>query len=915
MTGLKPGIYLVTFQLHGFAELKFTGVELRLGQATELSAAMEAASITEAITVTAKSHVLDLRSGHVGDTLTERDFRDLPTQNRSFVLFAALVPGVVPSPQTNSSSADALYINGQHQSSNSFRVDGARNDDAIVGSLGGAQVRTPIEAIQEFQVLTSQYDAEFGGATGGVLNAITKSGTNEVRGSAFAFFQQARWNAQDFFGERADLPQPDAQLRSAGFTVGGPIQRDRSHYFFSFEDVNDREGHARFFTSRPDLNYSTTEANEIRNFLGRVDFQLTPSQHASARYLTENAPQRNKIVRTQAVLEGALEEHDTDVGWIAGLESVFSAKALNSLRVSYTHEHVVNAAAPFGRWASNFDALRSLGPLLVRPSVEEGPSVIGMDQESESRDFADTFSVLMPQREAMHELRGGVQWARRAIDNQPFGNANGSFEFNTDRSFDANDITTYPFAFTGRVHGAARATVSGAEMLALFVQDDVHLPENVTLNAGLRWERDEVVSDGDNLAPRLTVAWSPGTTRRTVVRGGFGRFYDHMRLGFWSMFQLDAVRATEGLLFRVPDAGANRQFFFDLARTNGVTSLVALRDLVVGILEGQASAELNSSPTVDHRDRVQPYVDTMTLGSDRELRPGWAGGIDLVYSESRNTLILVDLNPFSRAQGGRPDISIRDGKMVPMGSISTLVNGGTNTYQAVQLSLRKRMDGHLGGRIAYTYADSEGNYGNAAPLGFPNTAYFQTRSETGYDFDTGQIVGEPLRLNLEDPRNEGQPVGWHRPHNFVIAGVWAVPRTSWREGEGLSLSWLYRYMSGDRFTVFTTDLLDNGNRAPAAAGTYDATVPSDIGRNDVPFSGTMFGAENPDFSRLDISLRYAIPLPYREIQLTLIGDVFNATGRTNFVNTGGAITGSTGFLTPTAAFSPREFQLGARLSF
>lgn len=142
-----------------------------------------------------------------------------------------------------------------------------------------------------------------------------------------------------------------------------------------------------------------------------------------------------------------------------------------------------------------------------------------------------------------------------------------------------------------------------------------------------------------------------------------------------------------------------------------------------------------------------------------------------------------------------------------------------------------------------------------------------------------------------------------------------MPRSSWRGGSGLSLSWLYRYMSGDRFTVFTTELLDNGNRAPAAPGTYDASVNSDVARNGVAFNGTLFGAENPNFSRLDFSARYSAPMPYRDTQLTLIAEVFNATNRANFVNAGGAISGTGGFLTPAATFSPREFQLGVRLSF
>jgi len=912
IAGLKPGSYSVTFELEGLKTVQTNGVELRLGQKRRLNATLEMTSIAETITVTAKRHLLDIDSKHVGDTLTAEEFRDLPTQNGSFVLFAALVPGVIPNPQTSSSSADALYINGQHQANNSFQVDGAKNNDPTVGSQAGAQVRTALEAIEEFQVVTSQYDAEFGGATGGMLNAITKSGTNEVKGSAFAFFQQAKWNSTDFFTERAGLPRPRASFVSAGFTVGGPMLRDRLHYFLSFERTNDREGHSRFFSSRPELSYSATEDNKVRNILGRMDYQLTPNHHSSFRYLAEDAPQLNKIVGTQTALEGAREEHDSDLNWIAALESIARGNRFNSLRVSYTHEHFINAASPSGQWARNFEILQGVPPLLSRPSLEEGPSTFGQDQRNESIDLVDTVSLLAP---GGHELRAGVQWSRRAIDLSNFGSANGRFDFDTDRSFDPDDIRTYPTAFTIRVHGAAIAKSSGNDTLGLFVQDDVRVRSNLTVSAGLRWDRDDAVADHNNYAPRLGFAWSPASESRTVIRGGAGRFYDQMRLGPWSMLILDRVRLTEGVAVRIPDAGANRQFFFDLARSNGITSLVQLRDLLARNLLGQTTSQLNSNPTVDQPGRVQPYVDTITIGMHHEVSSTVAVGIDLVNSESKGTLVLVDLNPFSRSRGGRPNISVLNGDVVRIGSISTLVNAGRNRYRAVQLSVRKRTSGRLSGRMSYTYADSEGNYGNAGPLGAPNTAYFQARSESGYNFDTGEIIGEPLRLNLEDSRNNGQPTGWQRRHNLVIAGVWLVPRTSGREGSGLSLSWLYRYMSGDRFTIFTTDLLDNGSRAPARPGTYNATTPSDIAQNDLPFNGTMFGAENPDFSRLDLSLRYTIPMRYQDARLTLIGDVFNVTGRTNFVNAGGAILGTEGLLTPTSTFNPREFQVGARLSF
>lgn len=890
IAGLRPGRYVVRFERADFATLENLDVELRLGETTRLTTTLQPAAISEVVTVSAAPHLIDVESNAVGGTLTSEEFRDLPTEDRNFVLFAALIPGIIPNPQSGSASSDALYINGQHQANNSFRVDGGRNDDPLAGSIAGAEVRTAIEAIQEFQILTAQYDAEFGSTTGGVLNAITKSGTNQLSGSAFAFFQNAKWNALGYFAKREGLARPDASFRSDGFTFGGPLVRDRLHYFVSFEQVLDREGHSTFFVSRPDLSFSTNENNHIRNVLARVDADVAPIHHFSIRYLGEQAPQFNKITSAQSTLEGALEEHDFDFNAIAALESALSASGFNSLRLSYTHNHFVNSPSVFGRWAPDFQTLSTFAPSQVRPSVVEGPNTLGQNQRDDSIDAADTASCLF----RAHEVRAGFQWARRAVDVVNFNNANGRFTFDTDRPFDPNDSKTYPVTFQIRVHGPSRSQTSNVDTLGLFLQDAWHARSNLTLNAGLRWDRDDAVHDRNNFAPRLGFAWSPAP--RSVIRGGLGRYYDETRLLQWSQFLIDSVRLTNGVVVRIPDAGTNRQLFANLIAANPIATLPQLRDVLTRSAE-QTAVQLNLDPTVDNRNRVEPYVDTASIGAEHALSSTLVAGIDLIYSESKKTLVQVDLNPFSRALGGRPNISILEGKPVRLNSISTLLNAGSSRYTAAQISLQKRMRNSVAMRVAYTYSDSQGNYGNAGALGAPNTAYFQKRTATGYNFDTGEIIGDPLNLNLNDPRNEGQPVGWNRRHNLAVAGVWHVPHT------GVALSSIYRYMSGDRFTIFSSDFLDNGNRAIAPAGTYSGQR----------FNGTMFGAENPDFHRLDVSVRYL--LSFGKIGATLIGEVFNVANHANFVSAGGTIAGTSGFLAPTATYNSREFQLGARLRF
>jgi hypothetical protein len=176
------------------------------------------------------------------------------------------------------------------------------------------------------------------------------------------------------------------------------------------------------------------------------------------------------------------------------------------------------------------------------------------------------------------------------------------------------------------------------------------------------------------------------------------------------------------------------------------------------------------------------------------------------------------------------------------------------------------------------------------------------------------VLGAPLDLGLGDPRTSGLPVNWHREHNLVVSGTWRVPHTSWRDNGGAVLSGIYRYLSGDQETFFANEFLDNGLRAPAPAGTYDPTLPSDIGRGGTRFDGKLNGVENPDFSRLDLSLRYGLPFGDRVVATALV-DVFNVFDETNYANLGADRVGTGGFLIPSSAFNPRELQLGVRVEF
>ena len=148
-----------------------------------------------------------------------------------------------------------MTINGQHGSGVVFLMDGGSNNDDLRGGSSGAQARPPLESIQEFQVVTNQFDAEYGAATAGVVNAVTKQGSNAWHGSAFGYFTDSSMTAKDFFVAQQNLDKPETRKNQWGGTIGGPIIRDKMHFFASFERQDRDEGRSRRYPtpSGPEL--------------------------------------------------------------------------------------------------------------------------------------------------------------------------------------------------------------------------------------------------------------------------------------------------------------------------------------------------------------------------------------------------------------------------------------------------------------------------------------------------------------------------------------------------------------------------------------------------------------------------------------------------------------------------------------
>src|SRR5438094_4838001 len=210
MSAMTPGVYNVSAELAGFKKIVRKGVRVEVGKTVSVDVQLEVGGIEQEVTVTAESPLVDTTSKQLGGSVQAQELSEVPSVNRNFTSYLSLLPGVTATISTDSFGADSIRVNGQATQNSNYLFDGAGNNDNFNNGNGGAQARIPVEAVQEFQLLTSQFDAEFGQSSGGIVNAVSRQGTNKLHGTAFFFDQNQSMTVRDFFAQQQNLPKPDA---------------------------------------------------------------------------------------------------------------------------------------------------------------------------------------------------------------------------------------------------------------------------------------------------------------------------------------------------------------------------------------------------------------------------------------------------------------------------------------------------------------------------------------------------------------------------------------------------------------------------------------------------------------------------------------------------------------------------------
>jgi hypothetical protein len=921
VAALPPGRYQVSAQLQGFKKFVRRDVIAAVGNQVAVDIVLELGTVEETVQVSAESPLIDVTSKEIGGNISTKELAEIPSIARNFTYFAGLLPGIVPTANLASWGSDTLTANGVDSRNNSYLVDGGWDNDDYLGQNNGAQARVPLDAAQEFQVLTGQFDAEFGRTSGAIVNAVIKSGTNRFHGSAFEYFYNRDLRAKDFFQEQNNLDKANTEKNEFGGSVGGPIRKDRIHFFVDVERVRLNEGRTIQIPARPDLNYTTVTETRVWDTVYRVDHQISANHSWGGRWITEWSPQRNQTNNAAVTLTAAQQEWDRDDTGSIHINSVLGSNRVNTIRLSLTREDDRFApngfpacdqnSAFFAMWSANFAdcvatnqaAMRTQGPNLTYLTFQDGVRNAGTHWITDAPEFSDTFSWYKGgTRTGDHDMKLGFQMYYVRWNYQNNAQLNGSFTIPSNNSFNAADPRTYPERLT--IQAPTDQVIEMTQWAYTgFVQDKWHVSNRATLNLGLRYDIDftplneadnpefpdpnAYPVDKNNLSPRVGFTYTMDGGR-SLIRTGWGLFYDKTNFGQLNSYVTSGVNAAS-VTVQFPADNIDPGPRAGRLPTNPMLANgpVVNYNLLNSLYPPGALTRNTGDVFLDSADRRQPYTQQLSAGFQRQLGAQLSASADYVHTIARDQWLLENLNPGLRVNTTASGAIVRvDPNFVT--NVWQRQNIGQYTYDALNVVLEKRDSHNWSGRISYTLANSRGNNSGALT------------STNNY-----QVLGSP-NLDL------GQgPTDFDRRHNLVLSGrISEVPHT-----HGMTLSGTMRVLSGLPFSLIDSNSDPDRNgilQDPLPAGTYSGTGPNAITVDNV---GGRNGTYGPGFLQLDTRVGYRVKNNGRTLDIT--GDLINITNRANFVSPTGDRR-STNFLLLTTLYGggqPRQLQVGFRLGF
>ena len=878
---LRVGPYEVAVQLPGFRN-GTRALTLTAGAAFELPIVLAAAGVETSVTVSGSDTVLDAARSQIASTVSRTEVEDLPMNGRQFLDLALLTPAVAPAniastqlfPETSAVPGATLSISSQRNLSTNFIVDGlAANDDAA--ALSG--ITYGVDAIDQFQVVSSGAQAELGRALGGYVNVVTRSGTNVLHGSAYDFIRDDRFNASNAISHKR-LPMDQSQF---GASAGGPIVSGRTFFFGNVEErrlnqsglvviapetVDAINGRLAAVGYEGQTVTTGIYANPVHstNLLTKVDHTFSNRQQLSVRYSLYDVRSENS--------RGA-----------GGLSAPSASSRLDNRDQSLA----VSSAMSLGsRTLLETRAQMAYGDLQAPPSDLTGPAVnitttatfgrLSTSPTARVNTLAQVVSNLSHQAGG-HAIRTGVDFLYNHDRVEFPRSIHGTYNFSSLPNFLSGTYNTSGFTQTFGETSVAQTNPN----LGLYVQDEWKVAPALTVNLGMRYDlqwMETIQVDTNNVSPRLGVAWLPFPSRRTVIRGNAGLFYDRVPLRPVANALLSAGNTT--------DLSQLRQISITLSPVQ------AGAPVFPGILP--AAVPLVTLPSLTTMDRDLEHAYSRQASAEVEQQIGRQLTVTAGYQYVRGVNLLMQINqnvPTCAAAGTNNGCR----PIAEYANNNRYSAAGSSNYHGLHFSLVQRPGrwGHY--RVSYTLSKSMNNVGEF--------------------FFSSPI--DPTDLSRDWARSDDD-----QRHRLVVSGAvhtsMEAAATPWeRLSHGFQLSVQVQAYSAPPLNITSgvTSIQGTAGR-PVITG----ATPSPLDVRQVTFISRNAGTGSNFFS-LNARVSRAFRLRGRASVEGLI-EAFNLTNRVNVVTRNGVFGSGVYPTAPSSTFGqltavgePRSVQFGIRMRF
>lgn len=911
-TRLPVGVYTISIDQPGFKSVRSQGLRLSVGAVVAIDIALQLGQAQDVVSVTAEAPVVETSRSGTATNVNEKSVADLPVNGRNFIDFTVLTPGVV----RDASRSGDLSFGGQRGPANSLLVDGGESNNVFFGQAVGRTGFRPYsfsqDAVQEFQVNSNDYPAEIGRSGGGVINVITKSGTNQLHGSAFEFFRDKSMNANTFINNRDRRSKPPYHFNQFGGSLGGPIVKDKLFFFGNYDGQRNTAPEIVVVNipvpaSLPQLNqylapYQVGARNDVG--LAKVDWNIGQNDRLSVRYNVNRFTGKNyenanlTFFSSSGAAEHTGNSQVTTDNVAVSYTRVFGSRLVFDSRYIFIRDNEPGLAN-----SNNVETVITNGPTFGRNNFSPRYT------NAKTSQIIDTLSLV----KGRHSIKFGLDFNIVQVQNFFPGLFSGSYTFASYAAYAAGQPSQFQQAFAG-AGTSGPLTKPNVNEYAGFVQDSWRASDRLTLTLGVRYDffdyaqpgilnqnaqllaanlrTNTIRRDKMNFAPRLGFAFKPLHDDTLVVRGGYGIFYERTpTIVTGTAFSQNGIQVLNYTL--VPGDPAFPAY------PNVLPAAPPLAPPNLYIVDGNYRTP-----------RVHQYSFNIEkqVWRDASVTVGYLG----VHGQNLTRTRDINLFPSQPTQGTlcadaacassspvayfrHPGVASPVRPNAAFGRLSVFESAADSSYNGLFVQFVKRYANNFTFLASYTWSKVIDDVPDA----------------------TAVVVGTDDAKAAQDslqPNRDRGPGNADVPHRFVFSAVWDMPYAHSLSNPVLKavlgdwqVATISQLQSGRRFSALVTgDPNNDGNRA--------TDRPPFLGRNTLQVG---------KFMQWDLRLSRDFPLHTERMRLRLLGEAFNITNRANF-NTlqanqygfaNGRFTPATNFLLPQSTYDPRIIQLAAKIIF